>query len=93
MYEDGLSTINADGFRKVNRKAVGVLKASGVNTIKVDDRPFLIEIKAHEIRKLVWLIRELSVWKPDKLVGGHRHPILYETGFPLRTTRKDVLHL
>ncbi|KAF5907430.1 Uncharacterized protein DAT39_002894 [Clarias magur] len=63
MSEDGLSTINPDGFSKANRKDVGVLKAAGMNTIKVDNRPFLIEIKANEMRKLVWLIRELSVWK------------------------------
>lgn len=51
------------GLVNPTEKHVGVWKAAGANAIKVDDQPYLIEIKAHEMRRLVRLIGVLSLWK------------------------------
>lgn len=44
------------GLVKSTEQHVGVWKAAGASAIRVDDQPCLIEIKAHEMRRLVRLI-------------------------------------
>lgn len=63
------------GLVKPTEKHVGVGKAAGANAIKANNQPYLIEIKAHEMRRLVWLIGAEALCS-GQLEGGHRQLIL-----------------